>query len=265
MLLILGLFLVFIVNINLIAQTAKMQFETIEVYLEKDISDSRVKEIQRTLEGFSEVDKAEYVSKEDALSILKERWGENGYLLDGLENNSLPASFNIKVETLEDADSVATKAKGISGIEEVKYYKTTIDKILSITNLIQRAGIIIILVLIVISIVIVANTVKLTVTAREKEISIMKYVGATNWFIRGPFLVEGIIIGMIGAGISLGVIGLTYGRIIRGFSQEAFLIFPIDLVPSHFLMGNLVWIFISLGVGIGAIGSILSMRRFLDT
>lgn len=265
MLLILGLFLIFIVNINLIAESAKLQFETLEVYLEENIETNKLKAIEKTLKGLSEVEDVKYISEEDALVILKGRWGDNGYLLEGLEHNSLPASFVIKVKTLEDADSVANIAQDIEGIDEVQYYKTTIDKVLSITNLIQKAGIVAILVLIIISIFIVSNTIKLTVTAREKEISIMKYVGATNWFIRGPFLVEGIIIGLIGAIISLAVIGLSYGRIIKGFSQEAFLIFPIDLVPSQFLIGNLIWIFVSLGVGIGAVGSILSMRRFLDT
>lgn len=265
MLLILGLFLIFIVNINLIAESAKLQFETIEVYLDEDIEDSRIKAIEKDLKEIPEIEEVEYISKEDALVILKNRWGENSYLLEGLEDKALPASFTFKVQTLEDADTVANKVKDIEGIDEVQYYKTTVDKVISITNLIQKAGIVAIFVLIIISIFIVANTIKLTVTAREKEISIMKYVGATNWFIRGPFLVEGVIIGLIGAIVSLALIGLSYGKILEGFSQEAFLIFPIDLVPSSFLMGNLIWIFASMGVGIGAVGSILSMRKFLDT
>ena len=93
----------------------------------------------------------------------------------------------------------------------------------------------------------------------------MKYVGATNWFIRGPFLVEGMIIGFFSAGIAVTAVSLLYHKAVSAFSQDAFLLFSTNMVPEGFLITNLVVIFMALGISIGAIGSIISMRRFLDT
>ncbi len=265
MLLILGLFFILIVNINLLAQTAQSQFDTIQLFLEDDIGEEAIYEMQNDIETVYGVKEVSYVDKEEALIIMKKRWGDNGYLLDGLESNPFPNSIEIKVENLEDADAVVSRVKGMNGIEDIKYYQSVVEKLLNITNFIQLSGMILIVILVIISIVIVANTVKLTVAAREKEISIMKYVGATNWFIRGPFFVEGIIIGIIGSTISVAVIHFFYKKIIEAFSTQAFVMFSIGLVPHDFLINHLVWIFISLGVGIGSLGSILSMRKFLDT
>ncbi len=265
MLLILGLFFILIVNINLLATTAQSQFDTIQLYLEDDLGEEGIYEMENEIQKISGVDTVTYINKEEALVIMKSRWGNNGYLLDGLESNPFPNSLEIKVTNLEDADSVVARVKSMNGIEDIKYYQSIVEKLLNITDFIQLAGMILIFVLVIISIFIVANTVKLTVTAREKEISIMKYVGATNWFIRGPFLVEGIIIGLIGSGVSVAIIDFLYKKITEAFAEEAFVMFSVELVPQEFLIHHLVWIFISLGVGIGSLGSILSMRKFLDT
>lgn len=265
MLLILGLFFILVVNISLLAETAQSQFDSIQVYIKDEVSEEGIYEMRNKFERLSGVKEATIVNKEQALKILKSRWGDNGYLLEGLEDNPLPNSIVIKVENLEDADAVVTRIRASEGIEDIKYYKSIVEKLLNITSFIQLAGMIIIIILVIISIVIVANTVKLTVTAREREISIMKYIGATNWFIRGPFFVEGIIIGLIGSGISVAIMSFIYKKIVGAFTQQAFVMFSISMVPHGFLISNLIWIFISLGVGIGSLGSILSMRKFLDT
>ena len=119
--------------------------------------------------------------------------------------------------------------------------------------------------LIIVSLVVVSNTIKLTVFARSREINIMKYVGATNWFIRGPFLAEGIIIGIISAGIAAGISNLIYSKIVDVIGAEVSNILSTPLAPVGFLSWNLLVIFIALGASIGACGSIISMRRFLDT
>lgn len=118
--------------------------------------------------------------------------------------------------------------------------------------------------LIIVSVVVVSNTIKLTVFNRSSEITIMKYVGATNWFIRGPFLVEGIIIGILSAGISLGVCTLVYSKIVDLIGKDLFAIMSTPMVPMEFMVVNMAWIFGALGVSIGACGSIISMRKFLD-
>ena len=265
MMLILGLFFILAVNVNLISENAKKQFDTIQIYLLDTTEWPPIADMIQQLDAMPEVSLVEFVNKDQALIDLKARWGDNGYLLDGLNSNPLPNSIKVKVTRLEDADIVVNVAKTFNGIEDIKYYQSTVDKLISVTNFIQLSALVVIIFLVIVSVVVVSNTIKLTVLAREKEISIMKYVGATNWFIRGPFLTEGIIMGLISAGIAAGSVALIYAKIVRSLSQQAAVLFSTGMVSEQFLIGNLIWIFIALGVSIGALGSMLSMRRFLDT
>jgi len=265
MMLILGLFFILAVNVNLISENAKKQFDTVQIYLQDTTEWPPIADMIQQLDAMPEVSLVEFVNKDQALAELKARWGDNGYLLDGLNQNPLPNAIKVKVIRLEDADLVVNLAKTFAGVEDIKYYQSTVDKLISVTNFIQLSAMVVIVFLVIVSVVVVSNTIKLTVLAREKEISIMKYVGATNWFIRGPFLTEGIIMGLIAAGISAGAVAIIYSEVVKSFSQQAAVLFSSGMVSERFLMVNLIWIFIALGVSIGALGSMLSMRRFLDT
>ena len=264
MLLILGMFFVITVNINLFTEVVKQDYDQIEVFLLDDTDKAQAEQIMtqiRTHEGVTDV---QYRSKAEALEILKERWGESGYLLDSLGKNPLPASILISVESLDNAGEVAAYAGTLDGIEDVQYYQETVEKLTKITNFLQIGALIIMAFLVVVSVVVVSNTVKLTVFARAKEIRIMKYVGATNWFIRGPFLAEGIIIGMLAALISTGLIALIYKELIAAIGAQVLAIVSMPLISTQNMTGNMLIIFLALGMSIGACGSIVSMRKFLD-
>lgn len=264
MLLILGMFFVITVNINLFTEVVKQDYDQIEVFLLDDTDKAQAEQIMtqiRTHEGVTDV---QYRSKAEALEILKERWGESGYLLDSLGKNPLPASILISVESLDNAGEVAAYAGTLDGIEDVQYYQETVEKLTKITNFLQIGALIIMVFLVVVSVVVVSNTVKLTVFARAKEIRIMKYVGATNWFIRGPFLAEGIIIGMLAALISTGLIALIYKELIAAIGAQVLAIVSMPLISTQYMTGNMLIIFLALGMSIGACGSIVSMRKFLD-
>ena len=264
MLLILGMFFVITVNINLFTEVVKQDYDQIEVFLLDDTDKAQAEQIMtqiRTHEGVTDV---QYRSKAEALEILKERWGESGYLLDSLGKNPLPASILISVESLDNAGEVAAYAGTLDGIEDVQYYQETVEKLTKITNFLQIGALIIMAFLVVVSVVVVSNTVKLTVFARAKEIRIMKYVGATNWFIRGPFLAEGIIIGMLAALISTGLIALIYKELIAAIGAQVLAIVSMPLISTQYMTGNMLIIFLALGMSIGACGSIVSMRKFLD-
>ena len=265
MLLILGLFFILVVNINMVSETAKKQFDTIQVYLLDETTYEQASAMISELDGNEGVKEASYLSNEEAMATWRAKWGDNAYLLDGLENNPLPNSLLIKVTKLEAADAVVAKIKTFEGIEDIKYYKDTVDQLMKVTGLIQVGAMIVIIFLVIVAVVVVSNTIKLTVLAREREISIMKYVGATNWFIRGPFLIEGIIIGILSASISVGIISFIYYKITELIGPDFFVMLSTTMVPGKFLVIHLVWIFLALGVSIGACGSIVSMRRFLDT
>ena len=264
MMLILGMFFVIVVNVNLFTEMVKQDYDTVEVYLMDSTDTKQAQTIMDTLENINGVNKVQYRTKAQALEILKERWGESGYLLDSLGDNPLPNSVLVKVDNLSAANRVNSAAGKIAGVESTKYYKETVDKLTRVTNFMAIAAMVIMLFLIIVSIVVVANTIRLTVFARAREISIMKNVGATNWFVRGPFLVEGIIIGAVSSLIAAGVTYLFYGRIVDAIGVKVMTILSSPLVPAGYLASNLVIIFLALGVGIGSTGSIISMRKFLD-
>ncbi len=264
MLLILSLFFILVINVNTAAQTIQQDYDSIEVYLKDDVTEEQADTIIDDLRTQDGVEDAYYKSKEDAMDEFKTRWGENGYLLNSLQENPLPNSVVIMIGDLEKADSLAQKAATYDGVEDVKFYKDTVDKLLGATKFVQIAAIVVMIFLIIVSIVVVSNTIKLTVFNRANEINIMKYVGATNWFIRGPFLAEGIIIGMISAGISIGLSAMIYRQIVNAIGDQLLSVLSMPMVPVGFLVYNFTWIFLALGISIGACGSMISMRKFLD-
>ena len=264
MLLILSIFFILVINVNTAAQAIQQDYDSIEVFLLDEATEEQSDVIIEEMKGEKGVRDVFYKSREDAMAEFKTRWGENAYLLDSLQDNPLPNSVVIVIDDLEQADHLAEKAGTYDGIEDVKFYKDTVDKLLKATQFIQIAAIVVMIFLIIVSVVVVSNTIKLTVFNRASEISIMKYVGATNWFIRGPFLAEGIIIGIISAGISVGLSAALYNQVTEVIGEQVFSLLSMPMVPVGFLVYNFAWIFLALGISIGACGSIISMRKFLD-
>ena len=265
MLIILGIFMMIIVNINTAAEVVKQDYNNIEIFFKDSVKTDDILKLQKEIAKWKEVDEVKFRSKDDALKILKKRWGENGYLLNGLASNPLPNSLVLTVDKIEKSDAVAKKAEKVAGVEDVKYYQDTIKKLVSATRGFQIATVVIMAFLIVIATVVVSNTIKLTVFNRSDEIVIMKYVGATNWFIRAPFLLEGILIGIVSSLLASGIVMLIYKSISKAIGDKVLAILSTPMVPAGFLSVNIILIFLALGVSIGAWGSIISMRRFLDT
>lgn len=264
MMLILGLFFVAFVNVNLFATSIEKDYNVIQIYL-KDGNKQEVNDaVKASLEGMNGVDEVTYVSKDEALLTLKERWGDNGYLLDNLPKNPLPDSYTVYVEDKDAANSLAEAALTIEGVDDVVYYRDTIEKLAQISHFIEVGSIIAMAFLVIVSIIIVANTIKLTVFNREKEIGIMKYLGATDWFVRAPFVWCGIIVGAVSALIATGLVHLIYTKIIELVGTDVARIISVTMVPADYLTKNVLIIFLCLGISIGVVGSIISIRRFLD-
>ena len=264
MMLILGLFFVAFVNVNLFATSIEKDYNVIQIYL-KDGNKQEVNDaVKASLEGMNGVDEVTYVSKDEALLTLKERWGDNGYLLDNLPKNPLPDSYTVYVEDKDAANSLAEAALTIEGVDDVVYYRDTIEKLAQISHFIEVGSIIAMAFLVIVSIIIVANTIKLTVFNREKEIGIMKYLGATDWFVRAPFVWCGIIVGAVSALIATGLVHLIYTKIIELVGTDIARIISVTMVPADYLTKNVLIIFLCLGISIGVVGSIISIRRFLD-
>ena len=264
MMLILGLFFVAFVNVNLFAASIDKDYNVIQIYLKDGNSAEMNAAVETALRDTKGVDEVTYVSKDEALTVLKQKWGENAYLLENLPENPLPESFMVYVEDKDAANSLAETAAALEGVEDVVYYRDTIEKLAQVSHFIELGSLIAMAFLVVVSIIIVANTIKLTVFNREKEIGIMKYLGATDWFVRAPFIWGGIIVGMLSAFIATGLTYLIYTKVAAIIGTDIARILNVTVVPADFLVKNILIIFLCLGVSIGVCGSIISIRKFLD-
>ena len=264
MMLILGLFFVAFVNVNLFTKSIEKDYNVIQIYLKEGLTPEVTDAVGQSLQTTEGVEKVEYVTKDQALQTLRDRWGDNGYLLENLPENPLPDSYTVYVTDKDAANNVATIAPGIEGVDDVVYYRDTIEKLAQVSRFIELGSIIAMAFLVIVSIVIVANTIKLTVFNREKEISIMKYLGATNWFVKAPFIWGGIIIGILSSVIATGLTYVIYKRIVSIIGGDILRILSVNLVPAEQLTLTLLASFLCLGIGIGVIGSAISIRKFLN-
>lgn len=264
MMLILGLFFVAFVNVNLFTKSIERDYNVVQVYVKENTKAEEVKALTESLENMEGVEKVEFVSKADAMVSLKDTWGDNAYLLDNLPQNPLPDSFNVYVKDKDAANRLAEEAPKLAGVEDIVYYRDTIEKLAQLSRFVETGSIVAMLFLIIVSIIIVANTIKLTVFNREKEIGIMKYLGATNSFVRAPFILGGIIVGIVSAVVATGLTHLIYSRISGIIGEDVNRILSINFVPAEQLSMVLLVMFLILGVLIGSVGSMISIRRFLD-
>ena len=263
--LIFGLFFVIGENVNYIMEEVEAQ-QGMQVFLNKDATEEQIKQAGEQIRAIDYVATAQYVSKEDALNSLKERFGENGDLLDGYyEKNPLKPSYVVTLTDLEQSDNVYAQIKQLDNVSNIEVRDKTIDALIGVANGIRIVSGVILILLIVISIFIIANTIKLTVHARRKEISIMKYVGATNGFIRWPFIVEGIIIGVISAMISIVLLGVSYNFAIdKLLDSSVATMVSFNLLTFSDMFALVLTVYLILGIGIGVIGSTISMRKYLE-
>ena len=269
--LIFGVFFVITQNINSIMKQIESE-QGIEVFL-YDISEDQTKALEDYIRNIDGINTVEYKSKEDALNQLKSQFKDREDLLSGYdENNIFPASYVVTLTDLTKNNEVKQKIDEYDKdkpdtekvIKKITSSDETITTLINLANGIRIITGVILVILIIISIFIISNTIKLTVHARRKEISIMKYVGATNSFIRWPFIVEGIIIGIISGAISIIILGINY-NLIAGKILESQVVsaMNINLLTFADMFGLIVVVYTILGVGIGVLGSCISMRRYL--
>ncbi|MBM7561937.1 permease-like cell division protein FtsX [Fusibacter tunisiensis] len=263
-LIILGIIFALIININSVSQSAKDQFDSIQAYLDDSVEAAQIEGLKEELEAIEGVSRVLYESKTDALNRMMESWDENAYLLEGLEENPLPNSLIVYLTDIYYAESVLELMASLEGIEEIKSYQDIVETLLSVTEMVRKAGMLVIFVLIAISTFIIHNTIKLTVNSRKREINIMKYVGATNWFIRWPFLMEGTLLGLLGAGVAAGIVKLGYDYLYQILGTDFYAIISVYIIRPEVMMPDVIFLFVVIGAGIGALGSIWSMRKYLN-
>ncbi|WP_294341525.1 permease-like cell division protein FtsX [uncultured Clostridium sp.] len=227
--------------------------DEIKAQMEKD-----KKEIESILSKSNNVKEFNFVSSEDALKSTKEIYGD---MLDGFEADFLPESYSIKFSKVEDIEKIKKQLNGIKSIESIKDGKDTAKKFKSMTNTIKVIAAGLFIVLFAVSLFLISNTIRLTVYSRRKEIGIMKNIGATDWFIRWPFVIEGMILGFFGTLISMvslyGAYFMIWNNVGNNFAG-------ILLEKPNIIISPMAPAFIFGGIVLGFIGSIISIRRFLS-
>ncbi|TYP57796.1 permease-like cell division protein FtsX [Thermosediminibacter litoriperuensis] len=254
-LIIFGSFLMISINFDHVAKDVESQVE-ITAYLKDSVNQLEINQIEYQIKSITGVKEVTFISKEQALEEFKKQVGEE--LLEGIEN-PLPHSFRIKVESPQEVADVAYRIQGIAGVEEVKYGKGVVEKLFNITYWMRLLGLAIMAIFAVISVFIISNTIRITVFARRREINIMKYIGATDWFVRWPFLIEGMLLGFAGSLIAMTFLIIGYNYL---YDTVKLNIPMISLLPIEEFYDYSLGL-LAMGTFLGAFGSGFSIKRFL--
>ena len=259
-----GLFFVIGENVNSVIHQIEEQ-QGIQIFIKEDATETEIETLGNEIRDIDGVNAVTFVSKEDALNSMKTVLDDNQQLLDGWdEENPFPASYFVTLTDLSLNEQVQEQIYKLDNVDEIASENNTINRLQELANGIQIMTAIILALLIIISIFIISYTIKLTVHARRREISIMKYVGATNGFIRGPFIVEGIIIGVISAIITLIILGLSYNGVMGSIGDSVLIQdIGIGLLSFSDMFFLVLAVYLGLGIGIGILGSVISMRKYL--
>ena len=257
---VLGVFLLLVLNMNRLASSLESQVQ-ISVYLADGLSESARKDIASDIEALQGIEEIRYVPKEEAKERLAKRLGDQKYLLDALgEKNPLPDSFEVVLKSPALVETAAAAITRMEGVEQAKYGQDVIEHLFAITRLIRIFGLALMVLLAGATLFIISNTIRLTVLARRKEVAIMKYVGATDWFIRWPFLLEGMVLGFVG-GVLAAIALQSFYAAMAAKIYETLAFFP--LLPQYPYMYYVSAAILLSGMGIGALGSTISLKRFL--
>lgn len=255
-----GMFLTIVLNMNKMVDALESQVE-ISVYLKDEATEAQRADVEAKIQGMQGIERVVFVDKETAMVRFKERLGDQQFLLDALgEINPLPDSFEVLVRQPDMVKTAAAAIAAMDGVEAAKYGQDVVAHLFDITRLVRLFGVALMVLLAGATLFIISNTIRLTVIARRKEIAIMKYVGATDWFIRWPFLLEGIVLGFFGSLVSLAALRLAYG-VITAKIYDTLAFFP--LIPLYPFLTYVSLLLLVCGMLIGALGSTISLKRLL--
>jgi len=259
-LIIVGVFLLISINSSLFLKNIESQLEII-VYLEDNISQAEINNIKSNIASIDGIKEVKYVSKEEAYQRLLKDLGEQKDILSAIEKNPLPASLEIQVKDPKVIEQIANRIAEFKKVEEVEYGREIAEKLLNFTYVFRRAGMLVLALLVFASILIISNIIKITVYARRNEIEIMSLSGATSWFIKWPFIIEGFLQGFISSLFSIIILYNFYIFAVDKV-QQAIPFLPLvvdnmDLLPigiAIVLLGSLV----------GILGSMFSVGKYLN-
>lgn len=256
---IVGLFTFASVTINQTIGSFEKQLE-IEVFLKDEISPQSVQELQDRINSWPEVETVAYISKEEALQRFKERYKDHPELIENIPGNPLPASFVIRLKDPQKVEEVAKRFNGHPAVEDVEYGQKYVKRLFEALRVVRYSGFAFILLLAFVSVILISITIRLAIFARRQEVSIMRLVGASNWFIRLPFIIEGCFQGFLGALVASAGIYVIRATVLENLRSQ---ILWLPLNFSSTLFWQITTGLVIGGLALGAIGSAVAIRRYL--
>ncbi len=260
-LIIMGAGIMIYFNINNVVDKVQSQ-NVVMVYVADDASEDETTQIGTSLKGISNVENCEFVPKEVAFQEQIQSMGGDAALFEGFDEIPLPDAYKVTVKDLSQFENTVSQIKQINKVDSVRENSDLASKLLSLRHAVSIVSVGLVVMLFLVALFIISNTIRITMFSRKLEISIMKAVGATNWFIRWPFMIEGMILGTISGIVSLGVLWGLYAVAEKVFAQTLSLI-GFSLVPFSAYWWQILLVFVAIGLFTGGFGSLVSMAKYL--
>ena len=259
-LLLTGAAVLFSMNVDVAMKSLEGNNST-TVYLQEGLPTLTSLRVGQEIKQLDNIEECEFVSKQDAVQNMLDMLGDDGTVLEGLlgDENFLPDAFRISMKDLNLYDETAAQIEAINGVDEIIDYSDIAEQLTSLDNLVTSVGFWIVLILSLVSLFIISNTIRVTMFSRRLEISIMKSVGATNWFVRVPFIVEGVIIGLLSGGVASGLLVIVYNKLVSSIASIP-LFSPVDIGPFTW---RITLIFMLAGALFGALGGLITLGKYL--
>lgn len=259
---ILGVALLLTLNANRFVDQLESDLE-IMVYVDKELDEDETADLGDILETTAGIQSVEYIPRDEALEGLEDKFRSEKYTLRDTvgKDNPLPDSFSVKAEQPHEVVKIAKEIEKMPGVYKVNYGKEMVERLFSVTKWVRIISMVLILLLALAAVFLIATTIRLAVFSRRKEIYLMKLVGATDWFIRWPFFLEGIILGVVGSLIAIGLLILAYGSLLESIQNA---IFFIPLIENGKILTSIYLSLLGAGAVLGVLGTWFSLNRFLD-
>ncbi|MDF2866170.1 MAG: hypothetical protein K0R72_988 [Clostridia bacterium] len=260
---VLGIFIILLQNVNKNVETVKKE-QGFQAFISDAATETEIDYIKDSIQIIQGVKDIKYIDKDMAFEDAKSVFSGQEYLLEGLQKvKPFPASFVIKFNDINDASVIKTQVEKVEGITKVKYNEATIEAVITISNIANIFLLGLGTVMLIVSTFIISNTIKLAVYSNKREIYIMRYIGATNSFIRKPFIIEGAIMGLLSALISFVIISIGYVVIYARLPKVGTSLGIFGFMPYSQLWYQVLGIFVLIGLFVGIVGSAISIRKYL--
>ena len=263
-----GLFLALVMNFRYMVHSAE-QGVAVDVYFEEGVKQEQIDDIGAKIRKMTEVDHADYISADQAWEEFRDDYlGGDENLAEGFRDQDNPlansASYQVYLKNVEDQDKVVAEIEKMDGVRDVSQSQSAAKTLSTFNKLIGYVSLAIVFILLAVAFFLISNTITMGISVRQEEIGIMKLIGATDFFVRAPFVIEGIILGTIGAAIPLGVLYGLYNQVIKYVMTKFHLLTGfLQFLDAWHVFRILIPVGVGLGIGIGFIGSMISVRKHL--